>query len=75
MVSMKTYQRNVIDGYIVSVVKGTSACNMTEEEYAAFRAALAQRPVTESGYGCRMKADLSWELYELPPSPAVTAEE
>ncbi len=62
------YQIHTENGYIISVVKGTTQSNMTESEYESFRAALERRPVPPEGFGCRLKTDLTWEMYELPPA-------
>lgn len=62
-----TYHKAVIDGYIVSV--GTSKVgngNSTEHEYNEILSALRNAPIAPTGYGYRLREDLTWELYELP---------
>ncbi len=61
------YKLNTQDGYIVSIVRGVSSGNITEEEYNAIKSVLATRPTAPEGYGYRLKTDLTWELAQLPP--------
>lgn len=46
------------ENYIIAVDDN----GMTDE----IRTALANKPHTESGYGARLKTDLTWEMFELP---------
>lgn len=52
----------IIDGYIV-VIKPASPF------YPAVMECMANRPIAPAGYDYRLKEDLTWELYELPPEP------
>lgn len=72
------YQKIIKDGYIVSIASGTSDGNITEVEYNNLLSFIRNKPTPESGFDYRLKADLTWELYELPPVPEddeITAEE
>ena len=61
------YFLNEENGYIISVQEGGSGSReITAEEYAAVLEAIAKRPEKE-GYVYRLKADLTWEEYGLPP--------
>lgn len=59
--------------YIVSVSEGTIGENeITESEYETIMDAigtLPSQPAPPEGFGYRLKTDLTWELFELPPSP------
>lgn len=59
------YQKNIENGYIVSIVKGVSNGNITENEYNTILAVIRNKPTAESGFDYRLKTDLTWELYEL----------
>ena len=65
------YTVNKSDGYISGVAAGSRASGevISREAYNAIRAAILARPVPPDGYGCRLREDLEWELYELPPGP------
>lgn len=40
---------------------------ISKEEYERIFAVLQNAPEPPEGYGYRLKVDLSWEMYELPP--------
>lgn len=60
------YQKYVENGYIVSIVKGVSNGNISEEEYNTILDAIRNKPTAAEGFDYRLKSDLSLELYELP---------
>lgn len=61
------YYVNELEGYILSVQEGGGGTReITAEEYDAVVDAIMNRPEKE-GYRYRLKADLTWEEYELPP--------
>lgn len=45
-----------------------SGQKITEAEYNAILAVIRNRPATD-GKGYRLKTDLTWEAYDLPPEP------
>ena len=63
--------------YIASHSEVPGADEITQAEYGRVKAIVDQRPVPPDGYGYRLYADLTWELYELPKEadPELTAEE
>lgn len=64
------YQQNVENGYIVSLAKGVHNGNITEEEYNAILEVINNKPIPPEGHACRLREDMTWELYELPaPEP------
>ena len=60
---------NIHDGYIISVQIGGGGVPITDEEYTAIIEAINNCPEAPEGYAYRLKTDLTWELYELPPEP------
>ena len=64
------YSKIVIDGYIAGL--GTQECrsnidgDITEAEYNSIMAVIQNRPQAD-GKGYRLKTDLTWEEYDLPP--------
>ena len=63
------YYKMIIDGYLVAVGSGSGGTEITAEEYAELLNIIRSKPVTSEGYDYLLKADLTWELYELPPMP------
>lgn len=54
--------------YIIAVGTGYGGTEITKTEYDNILSAIQSRP-SESGKGYRLKTDLSWEEYDLPPEP------
>ena len=71
------YYKTIIDGYIMTVGIGDIGTEITEEEYNTILATIRNRPTPPEGKGLRLKADLTWEVYDLPePEPEeVTGED
>lgn len=68
----------IIDDIIIAVGNGdfSGGAEITEERYSEIIKALSFTPTAPDGYGYRLKADLTWELYELPVAEKeLTAEE
>lgn len=53
---------------ILAVGMGTGYTEITEAEYNAILAVIQNRPAAE-GKGYRLKTDLTWAAYDLPPAP------
>ena len=68
------YQKNTKDGYIVSIVKGVTTGNITEEEYNRIRKVIREKPRAEAVFDYRLKDDLTWEIYEKPTLEIVEGE-
>ena len=60
------YYKIVMDGYILGIYVGKDGvCEITKEEYDTIQATLNNAPETPDGFGCRLREDLVWELFEL----------
>lgn len=71
------YYYKIGSTYAASPVEIVGAEAISRHEYERVKAIVNQKPVHQDGYGYRMTADLTWELYELPQEadPELTAEE
>ena len=63
------YYKMIIDSYLVAIGNGSGGTEITADEYAELLNIIRTKPVASEGYDYRLKADLTWELYELPPMP------
>ena len=62
------YYKQTENGYITAAATGHGGTEITETEYGEILAAIQNRPAA-AGKGCRLKTDLTWEAYDLPPEP------
>ena len=69
------YYKIIDNVYLIAVGTGIGGTEITEAEYNNLIAVIRNKPISESGYDYRLKADLTWELYELPPVPAAEDED
>lgn len=60
------------DKYVVAL-STTQGTPITESEYINILQAIKSAP-HKDGYGYRLREDLTWESYELPPEPPVEDE-
>lgn len=68
----------IIDGYIRGVCMTTGEGNISQAQYDTITELFHNKPTAPDGFDYRLKADLTWELVELPPMPIddeLTAEE
>lgn len=61
------YKINIQNGYIISLVSDVDIGNIGEEDYNNIKMVIDNRPTPPEGYDYRLKENLEWELYELPP--------
>lgn len=61
------YYKTVDIDFIVSVGTGSGGVEITEQEYAEVLAVIRNKPTARDGYDYRLKTDLTWEEYEMPP--------
>lgn len=61
------YYKVIEDGYIVAIGTGYGGMEITIEEYSKLSTYIQNRPTPPEGYDYRLRDDLTWEEYELPP--------
>lgn len=61
------YNKIIDNGYVISIGTGNGGTEITEQEYAEILAVIRNKPTARDGYDYRLKADLVWEDYKLPP--------
>ena len=61
------YYKNIENRYLTAIGTGNGGNEITEEEYNSLLEHIRSCPEAPDGYGYRLKEDLTWELYELPP--------
>ena len=64
------YYKIITDGYLIAVGSGSGGTEIAEADYNNLLEIIRNKPLAESGYDYRLKADLTWELHEIPPVPA-----
>lgn len=70
------YYKLVNSRYITQIGTGFGGEEITAEEYYAIMDIFKSIPTAPDGHAYRLKADLTWELYELPVvEEELTAEE
>lgn len=60
------YYKMMDDGYLVQIGTGFGGEEITAEEYRTIQEIILTVPPAPEGCDYRLKADLTWELYELP---------
>lgn len=63
------YYKQITDGYLTMIGTGPGGTEITAQEYGAIMDVITSRPTPPEGYGYKLKTDLAWEMYELPPEP------
>ena len=66
---MTRYYKQTDRMYILAVGVGAGGIEISADEYSEILSVIQNRPTAE-GKGYRLKADLTWEEYDLPPVPA-----
>lgn len=62
------FYKQTSNHYIIAVGTGAGGTEITKVEYDEIMAIIQNRP-TADGKGYRLKTDLTWEAYDLPPEP------
>ena len=65
---MTRYYKQTDNMYILTVGVGAGGIEISADEYSEILSVIQNRPTAE-GKGYRLKADLTWEEYDLPPVP------
>ena len=60
--------------HIIAIGTGAGGTEITKVEYDKIMAIIQKRPSAD-GKGYRLKADLTWEAYDLPPEPGPSDED
>ena len=68
------YFKQLQNNYIIAIGTGAGGTEITKAEYYEIMAIIQNRPVAE-GKGYRLKTDLTWEEYDLPPEPEPSDED
>lgn len=68
------YYKIIENGYIPAIGTGPGGEEISAEEYNSIMALIQSKPAAEDGYDYKLKKDLTWELYELPPVEEVDEE-
>ena len=63
------FNKTITDNRITSVNIDSGGIEITEAEYNEILDLIRNKPIAPDGYDYRLKADLTWELVELPPIP------
>lgn len=71
---MVRYYKQTSDNYIIAIGTGAGGTEITKIEYDEIMAIIQNRPSAD-GKGYRLKADLTWEAYDLPPEPEPSDED
>ena len=62
------YFKSLSDGYIYAIGTGHGGEEISETEYNELMAIIQNRPIAD-GKGYKLRTDLTWEKYDLPPVP------
>lgn len=68
------YYKQVSDESLFAIGTGAGGTEITKAEYDEIMAIIQNRPAAE-GKGYRLKTDLTWEEYDLPPEPEPSDED
>lgn len=68
------YYKQISQGYLLSIGTGSGGTEITEAEYNSILSAIQSRPTSDT-QGHRLRADLTWEAYDLPPKPEPSDED
>ena len=71
---MTRYYKQTDSMYILAVGVGAGGIEISADEYSEILSVIQNRPTAE-GKGYRLKADLTWEEYDLPPVPEPSDDE
>lgn len=62
------YYKQIIDNYLAAIGTGPGNIEITEAEYNQILSIIQNHPQSE-GKRYKLKTDLTWEEYDLPPEP------
>ena len=62
------YYKQLSDNYILAIGTGYGNDEISEQDYNEIMSVIQSCP-NEKGKGYRLKTDMTWEEYDLPPMP------
>ena len=68
------YYKIISDNYILAIGTGYGGEEISEQEYNEIMSVIRSCP-NEEGKGYRLKTDLTWWEYDLPPEPEPSDED
>lgn len=68
------YYKQLSENYILAIGTGPGNTEISESEYNEIMSLIQNRPQAD-GKGYRLKTDLTWEEYDLPPVPELSDED
>ena len=71
---MTSYYKQTDDVYILAVGVGVGGMEISAAEYSEILSIIQNRPSAD-GKGYRLKTDLTWEAYDMPPEPEPSDED
>ena len=71
---MTRYYKQTDDVYILAVGVGAGGMEISADEYSKILSIIQNHPSAD-GKGYRLKTDLTWEEYDLPPEPEPSDED
>lgn len=63
------YYKQISDDYILAIGTGNGFTEIAEPEYEEIKTAIASKPPRTEVTDYRLRADLTWEEYEVEPEP------
>ena len=64
---MMRYNKHINGDYITAIGTGDGGVEITKAEFDELLSIIKAKPTPAEGYGFRLRVDLAWEEYELPP--------
>ena len=68
------YYKQLSENYILAIGTGPGNTEISESEYNEIMSLIQNRPQAD-GKGYRLKTNLTWEEYDLPPVPEPSDED
>lgn len=69
------HYKQIFGDYVLAIGSGSGNVEITETEYNDILDIIRSCPTPPDGKGYRLKTDLTWEEYDLPPEPAPSDED
>ena len=63
------YYKQILDGYILVIGTGNGFEEISESEYNTILFIIRNKPATTETTDYHLREDLTWEEYQVPPTP------